>query len=532
MTARLAPHEFDISFFAGEIWGNRAVTLRVLRLFLAASASALAIVGISGTALAQPASAGAPVIAPVPGQPAPITPSTMNPPVAPQVARPATPAPGATLPPLPKIDVKDDMLTPVPAAKRQLSDWRDALALMHARSTDLATAYAEVRRAEAQTRTALSAVLPTINATGSLPHQFITRETAAFAGAAASETSTLKTPQSDYVSGNITLSQSLINVQAWHAIGTAKKNEEVQGLSADDTMRTITLNLATSIIGVVAAERIAELNRVGLRSSLEQREITARKRNLGTATGLDVVRADQDVANARATLVTGDESLRKAREALGLALGLPEAIGVPPTMKLDDVLGGAVHSCPALEHQDDRPDIAAAKKRVEVAERNVHDVELSFLPTLSLGSTLSTTTQNTGSAPNTTWSVQGVLSFQIWDGGARYGALRNNRALRDEAGYALEAAQRSVTIQIEQARRNIGVAEASLEVARQARDLASQVDQLTRISYQVGQVTSLELVIAASSLRQAEIELALREFDVVSARLAALFALARCTGAS
>jgi len=424
------------------------------------------------------------------------------------------------------------MLTPVPVATRQLGDWREALSLLHARSTDLATAFAEVRRAEAQTRTALSAVLPTINAQGSLPHQFITKETATFSGASPNQTTTIKTPQSDYVTGTITLSQSVINVQAWHSIGTARKNEDVQKLSADDTLRTITLNLATSIVGVVASERIAELNRVGLRSSLELREITARKRALGVATGLDVVRADQDVANARATLVTGDESLRKSREALGLALGLPEPIGVPPDMKLDDVLGGAVHACPAIDKQDDRPDIAAAKKRVEVAERNVHNVEWSFLPTLSLGSTLSTTTQNTGASPQTTWNVQGILSFPIWDGGARYGALRTNRALRDEAAYALEAAQRAVTIQIEQARRNIRVAEASLAVAHQARDLAFQVDQLTRTSYQVGQVTSLELVIAASSLRQAEIELALREFDVVSARLAALFALARCTGAS
>ncbi|WP_146652740.1 TolC family protein [Labilithrix luteola] len=476
------------------------------------------------------------MLQPVPGQPPPVQPS----PAAPAPGRPATQpvTPPTALPPMPTIVVDDPMLAPIPPANRQLGSWGDALSLVRARSTDLATAYAEVRRAEAQTRTALAAVLPTINATATIPHQFITNETATFSGSSSGNTGaaapvrTITTPQSNYLTANVQLQQSLVNLQAWQAIGTGKVNEKVQKLSAEDTNRTITLAVSTAIVGVVAAERVAELNRVGLRSSLERHELTVRKRGLGVATGLDVVRADQDVAAARATLVTGDEALRRAREALGLAVGIPEAVGVPPGVKLDDVMGGAEQSCPALKELAERPDIAAAQKRVEVAERNVHNVELSFLPTLSLGSTFSTTTQDTGAAPQATWNVQGILTVPIWDGGVRYGSLRSNRALRDEAGFALEAARRTATVEIQQARRNVGVAEASLEVARQTRQLAYQVDQLTQTAYRAGQGTSLELVIAASSLRQAEIELALREFDVVRARLEALFALARCSGTS
>jgi len=124
--------------------------------------------------------------------------------------------------------------------------------------------------------------------------------------------------------------------------------------------------------------------------------------------------------------------------------------------------------------------------------------------------------------------VSAVLSIPIWDGGARYGALRSARALREQATLQVESARRGATVGIEQARRAISVAEAALDVARQARKLASDVDQLTQTAYRAGQGTSLELVIAASGLRQAEVELALREFEVVRARLEALFSLARC----
>jgi multidrug efflux system outer membrane protein len=457
-----------------------------------------------------PSSAGAQTL-PQPAQPAPARP-------------PGAPAAlPLTLPNAPVVD--DPMLAPAVPAKRMIASWQEATQLVRARSTDLATAYAEIRRAEAQTRTALAAVLPTVNASASLPHQLLTRQTQTADGR------TIDTPAGDFVNFGVSASQSLINVQAWHTIKTTKELVKAQSLTAEDTTRVITLQVATSIVAVVASERIAELNRIGLRTALERRELTARKKGLGVATGLDVVRADQDVSSARATLVTGDESLRKSREALGLAVGIPEQVGVPATVKLDDVVASAQRTCPVVGTLAERADIAAAQKRIEIAERNVHNVELGFLPTLSASSNYSTSTQDTGGASlPATWSITAVLSVPIWDGGARYGALRSNRALRDEAGYALEAATRTATVQIEQARRSISVAEDSRDVARQTRDLAAEVDQLTQIGYRAGQGTSLELVIAAAALRQADISLALREFDVVSARLDALFALARCAG--
>jgi outer membrane protein TolC len=452
-------------------------------------------------------------------------------PAAPLATTPVPAGAAGALPPAPAPPPVDDpMLAPPAAPKRQLASWGDAVSLSRSRSTDLGSAYAEVRRAEAQTRTALAAVLPTINGTATVPHQFITKETVVL-GNPGAPARTITTPQSDYVSGNIQLTQSIINLQAWHSIKTGKENERAARLTAEETQRVITLGVATAVVGVVASERVAELNRIGLRTALERRDLTARKRALGVGTGLDVLRGDQDVSLARSAIVTGDESLRKAREALGLALGLPEQVGVPRTINIDEVAVEAERTCPRIKDLSERTDLLAAQKRVEIAERNVGNVERGFLPTLNAQSTFQSTTADLGNTTTrTTWNVSAVLSVPIWDGGARYGALGNARALRDQSGFQLESTRRNATIAVEQARRSITVAEASLDVARQAQKQAAEVDRLTQTAYRAGQGTSLELVIAASALRSAEITLALREFDVVNARLQALFALARCSG--
>ena len=74
----------------------------------------------------------------------------------------------------------------------------------------------------------------------------------------------------------------------------------------------------------------------------------------------------------------------------------------------------------------------------------------------------------------------------------------------------------------------MSVAETSRKVAADARALAAETDRLVRAGYIEGQCTSLELVAAALTLRQADINLALKEFGLVKARVLAILSLATC----
>jgi outer membrane protein TolC len=446
------------------------------------------------------------------------------------VARPQPPAPPSppttttlALPAPPP--VSDPMLTPVPAPKRVLSSWQEAVAYLRARSTDLRIAIDQVLQAEAQTRIALAAYLPSINGTGTLTHNFVTK-TGLQIGS--SGLVPIEVPTGTYATGNIQLQQALLNAQAFDQISINELNEDVSRLSVDDKKRTLALSLANQIVAVVTAERSAEINRVGLKVALEQLEITKRKQALGAANGLDVVRAEQNAANARATLVSGDESLREAREALGLALGLPEETGVAQNVNIDGLAQSAMAMCRIVTDVEERPDVAAARTNLDVAKRNLQNVYFQFLPTLQAQSTVATTSQNTGSAPSTTWNIQGILSVPLWDGGVRYGSLRSARAAEDIALQNHEALRRQAIIQVQQAQRQLVVAEVADKVAREQRDLAARNDLMTQTAYMVGQGTSLELVTASEAHRQAELNLALQDFSVVKARVLAVLALATC----
>jgi outer membrane protein, multidrug efflux system len=442
-----------------------------------------------------------------------------------------------TLPELPPVE--DPMLAPVPPPKRVLSSWSEAYQLLQARSTNLKSAVDQVLEAEGQTIVAFAQYLPAFGGcaggssappgcvNGTYTHQLITRpgnENAVGTQQSASGV----VPVPNLASISMTLSQDLLNVQEFDQIFINRIQEQANRFTVEDTRRTLELGLANQIVAVVTAERSAEINRVGLRVALEQLGLTRRKEALGAAMSLDVVRAEQNAANARVALVNGDEALRQAREALGLAMGVPEETGVAPGMKVDGLAQEAMQSCRSVDIIDDRPDVLAALKNLEVAKRNLRNTWYSFIPVLTAQSQVAATTAPNNGYPNPTWSIGAALSFPIFDGGTRYGTIKTQQAMADAANQSLQSLRYQAIIQVEQAQRGIEVAEASYKVALQQRDLAAQNDTLTQKLWVRGQGTSVDLVTASAAHRQAEQSLVVAEFGVVKARLAAIMALSTC----
>jgi outer membrane protein TolC len=74
----------------------------------------------------------------------------------------------------------------------------------------------------------------------------------------------------------------------------------------------------------------------------------------------------------------------------------------------------------------------------------------------------------------------------------------------------------------------VTVLSAARDVAQQQRDLARRIDERIRQGYAGGLGTSLDLVVSAQSLRQAENRLVLLELEVAKARAGAVLASAEC----
>ncbi|AKT40413.1 TolC family protein [Chondromyces crocatus] len=485
---------------------------------VASSLLATSLLVLTAPALAQPASA--PTIG---AQPDRAQPPAAKPPQADPTgtfAAPSSTGVSQELSGLRPLNIDDPDLKSVPPATRVLSNWRDAVTLVEARSPDLVIAIQEIARAEGLARQALAQALPAINASGTI-NQSLIPGTSFVPGVGLVE------QRLTQLNTGISISQPLLAPRVWYGVGTAKLQTEIARMTAEDQRRVTFATVATGVVNVVTAERVSEINRVGLRGSLELLELTRRRADLGTGTKLDVVRAEQDVAAARSQIVSADESLRKTREALGLALGFKDAYGVEPNLSLNDVESSLRTLCSPGDIGS-RPDVRAARAQLDLTARSVTDAKLAFAPTATLSSNTTVSHVVQSEFTNTQWSIQALLTIPLWDGGARYGMLKSARAQVEQQKERLGVVERAAAVELTQASRGIEVAEQSRRVATAARDLAAETTRLTRVAFEAGTATSFELVQTQQQLRQRELELALQEFEVVRAKISSLLASANC----
>ncbi|RYE85712.1 MAG: TolC family protein, partial [Myxococcales bacterium] len=403
---------------------------------------------------------------------------------------------------------------------------------------DLQVALGNVLRAEAQQRVVLAQLLPQLSGTAGVSK--LLARSAANRTTGDIDVDLFPSNATTYSAG-LGLSVPVINLRGWYAQGTAEQQVQVAQLNVQEQRRLLALTVARALVAVITAERVVELNRIGLRGSLERLALTKRRSELGVANALDVLRLEQDVATSRATVISGDESLRQARETLGIALGVGEGYGVPRQVDLDAVLAETQQACGVVGTPEDRTDVVVAREQVELSKRAIGDVYRQFVPTVDLRSQYTLQLQSlanqfqgipdlpTGYGAFHSWSVGLNLSWNIFDGGARYGQLRDARAQVYISQAQLQRTRNSASVDVTQARRGIDVADQARQVADDGRALAREAERLARVSFELGKGTSLELVDAARQLRQADVQLALREFDLVQARIRSLLAQANCT---
>jgi outer membrane protein TolC len=420
-------------------------------------------------------------------------------------------------PPQPAAD--DPLLAAPPPAPQQLQSWSEALRLVRQHAPRYQKEFENISRARAQSQQAVAAVLPNLNGQGTYTRQFVTERVVL-------GDAEFDTPVPNVLGASATLSWQVGNLRSYYGIGTASVNTDAAERGFAEQRRQIASAVLDAMLATLVTARVADINRVGLRTALEREQLARKRLHYGQGTTLDVDRAAQDVATARGELVQGDEALRRAREALGLVLGSQKPMAASEQLDLERLESSVADTCKRRRDIEDRPDVAAARLRVQLAERSITEVYLQFAPSLALASNVASNSQVTY-GPKVTWDMQAVLRVPLFDAG-RFGQLEDARALERQALADLSAARLQALLDVTQAGRATEVARQSLAIAEDSRTLAERVDQSTRAQFADGLSTSLELVNTAQALRRAQLQAAQASFELARTRAAQILALADC----
>jgi len=130
---------------------------------------------------------------------------------------------------------------------------------------------------------------------------------------------------------------------------------------------------------------------------------------------------------------------------------------------------------------------------------------LGWIPSLSAGGQYRMTNEAGFNNRTWNWNVGATLSWTLFDGLARFGARREQKALAKLADLDLQAATRKVDVEVREALVSLENQRASLRQASAAHEVAKKNAAETAELYRQGLASALEVADANVKLFEAEV---------------------------
>lgn len=380
------------------------------------------------------------------------------------------------------------------------------------RNTSAVVAEGEVRRAEAIARETRAGWLPTLN--GYVTYTRLDHDRL-LSGRVISPANQL--------AANLTLAVPLIVPQSWAASSRAADQIDLMRSSHADVQRQVALAVARAYLLVVSQKRVLEVSENARVTADAHFEYSRIRHEGGLGNRVDLVRAEQELATDEGIVETTRTALVRAREALGLLIGLRTAVdAVEPSLGTPPPLPQA-----QTEAESRRTDVQLLRDRLHAAQHSESLNWTAYVPLLTAMAQPFYQNPPTLTYPLTGWQAQLVLTVPFYDGGLRYGQADERAALTMEARASLEGGLRQARSEVRAAFDTAMRAEASFEAAQRAARLAAQALDLATIAYRAGATSNLEMIDAERRSRDAAIQAAVAEDSLRQARLDLLAASGR-----
>ncbi len=264
--------------------------------------------------------------------------------------------------------------------------------------------------------------------------------------------------------------------------------------------------LAVNLLNLRAADAQIALLQATVAGFERGLQIAGNRYSAGVVARTDVLQAQTQLANARASLAAQRQQRAQLEHAIAVLVGQPPArfalAPLPQWMPQVPAVPPAVPSTLLLR----RPDVAAAERRVAQANEQIGIAQAAFFPRLQLTGAVGTSAVSVGdlfSAPTTLWSLGLAGTQLLFNAG-----LARSQVEAARAGYERTVAQyrQAVLVAFQGvedqlvALRLLAEQQALRAEASRAADL---VEQQVLNRYQAGQVGFTEVITAQQTALQA-----------------------------
>ena len=339
-----------------------------------------------------------------------------------------------------------------------------------------------------------------------LPHasadSFINRQNRnlAVAGLSIPNVPTIVAPYS-FMDFRVSASQMLIDREAYHDWKASAKAEGAAALSYQDIRDLVVRQAAGLYLASQAGAAEAEAADARVTTSVALEKLAGDQRDQGLATGIDVVRAQLQLARDRQNVLVVrnayQNSLLLLARFLGLGLGQPIELAEPlmfhptDTPIVEDALRNALEA---------RADYQALRAQRDALDEQRQAARARALPKLAVGGDYGALGRSVGSLPGI-GEIQATVSISVFDRD-RIGAEHEVAARRQRIDEETADLARGIEQELRKAILDLQSTEEQVRVADSAVDLATRELALAEDRFRNGVSDNIEVITAQAALAQ------------------------------
>ncbi|MCX6876724.1 MAG: efflux transporter outer membrane subunit [Verrucomicrobia bacterium] len=296
----------------------------------------------------------------------------------------------------------------------------------------------------------------------------------------------------------------------WGKVSRQVESASASEAAAGETLNALRLSVAGEVAQTYWALRAVDANRAVLTRTLEIRrkalDLLTKRRDVGDISGLDLARAETEVATAEAERIRLDQDRIVLVNALAVLSGTL-ATGSAVAEQTDLPPPPAVPLSVPSEVLRQRPDIRAAERRVAAANANVGVATAAFYPSFSLNASSGLEAASPGGlfdASALVWSLGSSVLVPI----TSQKLLQAKRAAAVAAHEAASADYRQTVLEsireVENALQGSAILERRQVAQNRALAAARKTFELSVKRFQAGLVSFLDVVDAERTRLDAE----------------------------
>jgi len=319
--------------------------------------------------------------------------------------------------------------------------------------------------------------------------------------------------------------QNIVDIQSYRNMKASDRAVEAGKMDLEDARDLIVRVIAGLYLNTQSAAARAAAAQSRVADSTTLCRLAKDKHDTGTATGVDVLRAEVQLANDKQSLLIAQnqhkQSLLSLARNLGMEPGTPFELAEPLAYRPVTQADSDTFMPAALANRADYLSLAA--QRQQLLEQQRANRARSY-PKLSINGNFGGIGRSIGGV-QATGLIQGQIDFTVFDRDREGEAEQLSSRIR-RIDDQIADLRRAIDEDIREALLNLDSAAQQVAVAEQGQNLARRELELAQDRFQSGATNNVEVVTAQDELARAEDNFIL----AVSSHVDAKFALARAQG--